>query len=85
MDLFRRIVLAALCAGTLSGFVITAAHQVGTVPIILEAEVFERAAEQPMDLASPADPVASVHHEEVVAWEPADGLERTVSPGSPTS
>jgi cobalt transporter subunit CbtA len=81
MDLFRRIVLAALCAGTLSGFVITEAHQVVTVPIILEAEVFERAAEQPMDLASPADPAASVHHEEVVAWEPADGLERTVYTG----
>jgi hypothetical protein len=81
MDLFRRIVLAALCAGTLSGFVITMAHQVGTVPIILEAEVFDRAAEQPMDLASPADPAASVHHEEVVAWEPADGLERTVYTG----
>src|SRR5579864_4880621 len=43
MAVFRRLVCAAVCAGLLSGLVAAIAHQLGTVPLILEAEVYERA------------------------------------------
>jgi cobalt transporter subunit CbtA len=42
---FRRLVYAALCGGLLSGALAAAAHQVATVPLILEAETYERAAQ----------------------------------------
>ena len=45
MDVFRRLFFVALFAGVLSGSVVTVAHQFGTVPIILEAEVYEKSAE----------------------------------------
>jgi cobalt transporter subunit CbtA len=88
MDIFRRIFFAALCAGLFSGLLITIAHQFGTVPIILEAEIYEKAAE--------AHGHPGVAHEQAEhgmameemkpdgdaqAWEPADGLERTFYTG----
>ena len=75
MVIFRRLVWVALCAGLLSGVFAAAAHQIGTVPVILQAEVYEKAAEH-----SPAQahehPIATTH-EHAVAWEPANGVERT--------
>jgi len=47
MAVFRRLVYAALCAGLVSGFFAAAAHQIGTVPLIIEAETYERAAPHP--------------------------------------
>ncbi len=108
MSLFRQLFFVALCAGTLSGVVITAAHQVGSVPIILEAEVFEKAAEAkaagagPAPVSTPAPAAASTpaasaaaalttlahdhaqahdHDHAAPAWEPEDGLERTLYTG----
>jgi cobalt transporter subunit CbtA len=74
MNVFRRLVWVALCAGLLSGIVVAAAHQIGTVPVILKAEVFEKAAEH----AQPAHvhPGATAG-EQAAAWEPEDGIERT--------
>jgi len=40
----RRLVSVALCAGLLAGIFAAAAHQIGTVPIILKAEVYEKPA-----------------------------------------
>lgn len=84
MHLFRRIVFAAACAGLLTGVLVTVAHQVGTVPIILRAEVYEKAADtahaeahtasHAMDHPAPAG--AAQGHEDH-GWEPRDGLERT--------
>ena len=69
MAVFRRLVLVALCAGLLSGIFATAAHQIGTVPVILKAEMYEKAAEHQ---------AASVQaHEHSAAWEPENGAERT--------
>jgi cobalt transporter subunit CbtA len=67
MAAFRRLVFAALCAGSLSGVFAAAAHQLATVPLILQAETDEK---------------ASVHaiaasHEHSTAWAPEDGAERT--------
>ena len=60
MAAFRRVLYAALCAGLLSGLVAAAAHQFGTVPLILQAETYEQ----------PAAP------EHAAAWEPEDGTGR---------
>lgn len=78
MRAFRELFFAALFAGLLAGGFATAAHQLGTVPLILAAEAFEGAA-APL---APAAPGAHVHadgaaHDHGGAWEPADGLERT--------
>lgn len=87
MALFRRIFFVAALAGLLAGLFVTALHQVGTVPVILKAEVYEQAAEAPA--AAPAghdhaaaghDHAAAAAHEhdhDSAAWEPQDGFERT--------
>ncbi len=61
MATFRRLVFAALCAGLLSGVFATVAHQIATVPLILQAETYEKPSE----------------HEHTGAWEPENGVERT--------
>ena len=43
MAMFRSLVFAAALAGLLTGVLVTIAQQVGTVPLILAAEVFEQA------------------------------------------
>jgi cobalt transporter subunit CbtA len=58
--------LVALCAGLLSGIFATAAHQIATVPVILKAETYEKAAEHA---------TAAVHHH-TAAWEPESEAER---------
>jgi cobalt transporter subunit CbtA len=66
MAVFRRLVFAALCAGLLSGVFATVAHQIATVPLILQAETYEK----PSERAS----AAAYQHS---AWEPENGAERT--------
>ena len=66
MSVFRRLVFVALCAGLLSGIFATVAHQIGTVAVILKAEVYEKASEH----------VTAMAHEHP-AWEPENGAERT--------
>jgi cobalt transporter subunit CbtA len=66
MAIFRRLVWVALCAGLISGAIATVAHQIGTVPLILEAETYEKAG-QPSHAAG----------NDSVAWEPENGTERT--------
>src|SRR5271155_4146572 len=75
MTTFRRLVWVALCAGLLSGLFATAAHRIGTVPVILQAEVYEKAAERLP--AQAHEQSASATHEHAAAWEPENGFERT--------
>jgi len=79
MESFRRLVLAAVLAGSIAGIFVALLHQVTTVPVILSAEVYERAAEAEMPAsqmaAMPAN--ASGHEHGASTWEPAEGLERT--------
>src|ERR1700730_1715363 len=67
MAIFRRLVFVALCAGLLSGFFAAVAHHIGTAPVILQTEVYERSAVQDMAKAEPHG----------TAWEPENGAERT--------
>ena len=55
MAMFRSLVFAAALAGLLTGVLVTIAQQLGTVPLILAAEVFEQA-EEPAAAADPSRP-----------------------------
>ena len=85
MQMFRRLFIAAASAVLLSGLFVTLIHQVTTFPIILEAEVFEKAADEKADAAAPAADATmpGMSHEDAdhdhgaAAWEPRDGFERT--------
>ena len=72
MTTFRSIVFSAALAGLIVGLFTTLVQRAGIVPLIQQAEVYERQAE------------AAVHQQgdghadhEAAAWEPAEGWERT--------
>jgi cobalt transporter subunit CbtA len=67
MAALRVLIVAALCAGLISGAFAFVAQQIGTVPLILQAEIYEK----------PAAPETTLH-EHGDAWEPENGFERTV-------
>jgi cobalt transporter subunit CbtA len=66
MAVLRRLVFVALCAGLLSGAFATVAHQIGTVPLILQAETYEK----------PSESAIASAREHASAWEPENGTER---------
>lgn len=72
--LFRRIILAACCAGLIGGLLLTILQQVGTTPIILAAEEYElpEATALAESGAAGHDPAHGAP-----AWSPEDGVERT--------
>jgi cobalt transporter subunit CbtA len=87
MAALRAIVFASALAGLIVGIVVTLAQHLGTVPLILRAEVYEKAAEA----GEPAPPAgqspahehgmaaagqAEQHEHGAMAWAPADGFER---------
>ena len=83
MNAFRAIVFSSVIAGFIVGALVTVIQQFGTVPLILRAEVYEKAAEH-HDHGAAADPsqggtVGHSHedHDHAGAWEPRDGFERT--------
>jgi cobalt transporter subunit CbtA len=90
MNVFRSIVLSAVVAGFAVGAAITVVQQFGTVPLILKAEAYEKAAvhRHATDSAgAPSEPANAAGHDHAApanaedehgteAWEPRDGLER---------
>ncbi len=92
MSTFRAIVFASVIAGFIVGLLVTVVQQFGTVPLILKAEVFEKAAEShqhdapaaPLPAAAGHDHAAHDHGDHGAdghdhgagAWEPRDGFER---------
>jgi len=84
-----RLVLAALIAGMAAGFIYGGVQHLRTTPLILAAEVYEKAepaahdhgaaAAQTTDAAAEAAPPAPVHEHEEDEWSPADGWPRTLS------
>ena len=77
MTLFRNIVFAAALAGLIAGLFVTIVHSVGTVPIILKAETYEKAADGSAAAATSADAATAQHRPDAEAWEPTNGFERT--------
>jgi len=91
MSTFRSIVFSSVIAGFIVGLIVTVAQQFGTVPLILKAETFEKAAgnHQHDPAAAPqavaehdhaphshADHDHAAHDHGADAWEPRDGFER---------
>lgn len=83
MKLFQRIFFAAVLAGLVAGVGMAALQQWRVAPLILEAEVYESAAPEPVahehDAATPAhehDAATPAHEHDEDAWAPADGAER---------
>jgi cobalt transporter subunit CbtA len=79
---FRQLLLTAASAGVLSGLFAAVGHQLGTVPLIVKAEAYEKAArgtaEPPHAVAARGtDPGAALAPQgRGAVWEPRDGLER---------
>jgi len=84
MSLFRNIVFTAVIAGLLSGLLMTVMQHFSTVPLILQAETYEKAepaAGHSHDAAPAAGATAAPaadHHHDQEAWSPADGFERFI-------
>lgn len=81
MTLFRNVVLVAAIAGLFAGVVLGIMQAYATVPLILQAEVYENAAgghhhEQAAAPAEGGDQAAAPAEEEDEGWAPADGFER---------
>ena len=82
MSTFRAIVFSSVIAGFIVGLIVTVAQQFGTVPLILRAEVYEKAAEHQHEATAAAPQQAAAGHDHAdhdhgaEAWEPRDGLER---------
>lgn len=87
--MFNRLLTSGLIAGVLAGICVAAIQEFTTTPLILKAEIFEKAAEghhhaalkTPLDAqivfvhdAGPAVATVSDPKE----WEPEDGLQRTL-------
>ncbi|MBI3897185.1 MAG: CbtA family protein [Gammaproteobacteria bacterium] len=75
MAVFKKIVAVAALAGILAGLLLTAVQRVQVVPLILQAEVYEQAAEA---ANASRDATVSAHEHHAEAWAPADGWERTL-------
>ena len=72
------IVFRAVQAGLAVGLIVALAHQLWTVPLIREAEVYEHAADTRS--AAPAHDHGDAHdHDHGDAWAPAEGCKLTCS------
>lgn len=81
MSTFRSIVFSSVIAGFIVGLIVTAVQQFGTVPLILRAEVYEKAAEHKHEASAPQVTLVHDHADHdhgAEAWEPHDGLERNL-------
>ncbi len=79
--MLRNLIVSAAGAGVAVCLVVAGLQLVTTEPLILHAETFET-----VEPATPAAEIAGVdqhdaateHHHDEAAWQPADGLERTL-------
>lgn len=87
LALFKRIVFAAAFAGALSGLLLTLVQQAQVIPLIHRAEVYEAAAVKASEVVEQDHSHAAAgqetvreheHHHDAEAWQPANGLERTL-------
>ena len=76
VPVFRTIVFAAALAGLLAGLLLTVVQQLGTVPLILQAEVYEQR-------PRPAAATAMAGHDHA-ATSTRPGRRRTASSGPPS-
>ncbi|HEY5819421.1 MAG TPA: CbtA family protein [Mesorhizobium sp.] len=82
MTTFRNTVFVAVLAGLFAGLAMAALQHFTTVPLILQAEVFENASEaapaaQGQATAHEHAPGVAAHEHDAEAWAPSEGFERT--------
>lgn len=76
---FKRIIFAAALAGALAGLLLTLVQQVQVSQLILKAEVYEDATAVAAASQSAHGHSSAEHeHHEHEAWQPANGVERTL-------
>ncbi len=84
METFKRLLVTAVLAGVIAGIFITVVHQISTVPVILKAEVYEKAAEEAAPIASAeAAPVTEGAVTEGATTEAAAGHDHGAAAGEP--
>lgn len=71
---FKNILLPAALSGLVAGVLLTLVQHVQVVPLILEAEVYEQAAET----RHPVVATEPEHEHEHGAWQPQDGWQRNL-------
>ena len=80
--MFKNLLLSAAGAGLAACLAIAALQIFTTEPLILHAEVFEKAGEAAAATTVAAAPAAAhrdaAHSDDAQEWEPADGVERTL-------
>ena len=82
MSIFRTIVFTAAAAGLCVGVAVTALQHLRAVPLILNAEVYEKQAEEAKATEEHVHPASAAHQHDshqahpTTVWEPADGWER---------
>lgn len=76
--MFKRIVTTACFAGVLAALLLTLMQTVSVSPLILQAEVYEKASEQLAEQA-PHEHAAGEHAHDAEAWSPEDGWQRKLS------
>jgi cobalt transporter subunit CbtA len=74
--MFKRIVTTACFAGVLAALLLTLMQSVWVSPLILQAEVYEKAHDLVVEQAAHA---AGEHEHSVEAWSPEDGWQRKLS------
>src|SRR5215510_14117073 len=77
----RIFLTVALLAGISAGLVNWGAHMLGTSPLILQAEVYEKAGEaaaESGEATTATEATGQEHHHDADAWEPADGWQRNL-------
>ncbi|MBM3601386.1 MAG: cobalt transporter [Alphaproteobacteria bacterium] len=83
MNLFQRTFFAAILAGLIAGLFLAVVQGLTVVPLIIQAEEFEQAAEQSKAQAAGQGAAQSQQHAAHAhasdqAWAPEDGMERTL-------
>ena len=78
MSILRSIVLSSALVGLSVGLIVSIAQHFATVPLILQGEVYEKAAETAVPMTAAHAHEARGHEQGAEAWAPADGVERTV-------
>jgi len=75
MHVFRSIVLAAALAGVIVGALISVVQLFGTVPLIQQSEIYEKATASAQHEASHARSAEAGHGHDA-EWEPEEGFQR---------
>lgn len=80
--MFKRIITTACYAGVLAALLLTLLQSIWISPLILQAEVFEKASEQRAEQAPKPVVLGGHEHEHqhsAEAWSPEDGWQRNLS------